>query len=81
MKISKISKITIEKERKHVCVLATLSDSEVLLEQNNQWNDEIKNNLTLTLSSCIDCAKTYVPNQARNVPLSSFNWSFNKSVV
>ena len=70
----------IGKVHKHVCGHATLSDVEVLLKRNNLWNDEIQIYSTRTPSSCIDCAKTYMPKQGRKVSLSSLNRSFNKLV-
>ena len=70
----------IDKAHKRVCGLAKLSDMDVLLKRNNQWNYEIQNYLTHTLSSIVECAKTYMTKQARKISLNSLNRSFNELV-
>ena len=47
----------IEKEQKDVCVHASLSDIQILLQRNNIWSAEVEKSLTRVVSSCTDCAK------------------------
>ncbi len=73
---SDIKKI-VDKDHKHVCGHAELSDMQTLLERNNSWNHEVKTYLNRIVDSCSNCARCYEPKQARKVFLSSLNRSFN----
>ena len=70
----------IDEVYKYVCGHASINDIKILLKRNNMYTDDVEKYLNHVIDSCCDCAKTYEPQKARKVSLSSVSRSSYETI-